>query len=116
MDKYCSINLYKLIKDNCFNIPVELTFDNETGYTKSAISYHDINMFLQNQNIYLVPEIYGDYSTDADGNIVDKWTFWSFSIYSIIDGSLIYKEDEIEYDSYMDALESGIEYCLTNLF
>jgi hypothetical protein len=56
---------------------------------------------------------------DADNNICEELSFWSFSITSLIDGSTVYDDFEeidcIVHLSYEQAALAGIEYVLDNL-
>lgn len=56
---------------------------------------------------------------DADNNICEELSFWSFSVTNLIDGSTVYddfeKIDCIPYLSYEQAALAGIEYVLDNL-
>lgn len=54
---------------------------------------------------------YSDYSTDADGNVCDRWGFWGFDLYAVI-GSEIMIDGDGEYDSYEQALSAGISAAL----
>ena len=69
----------------------------------------------EEKNLYVVVCISYDTSVDADGNEVDRWTFWFFEVLSSISGSLIYMEEINEYDSYEEAVEAALKYCLENL-
>lgn len=52
-----------------------------------------------------------DYSTDADGNVCDRWGFWGFKLYAIVGGERMAIDDD-EYDSYECALSAGIYAAL----
>lgn len=54
---------------------------------------------------------YSDYSTDADGNVCDRWDFWGFDLYAVIGGEKMV-DDDGEYDSYEQALSEGIASVL----
>ena len=54
---------------------------------------------------------YSDYSTDADGNVCDRWDFWGFELYAIVGGKRIAIDDD-EYDFYEQALSAGIAAAL----
>jgi len=66
-------------------------------------------------NIHIKPCISYDTSEDADGNEVERWTFWLWEIFSVNSGNLILCEEIEEYDSYEQACEAAIKYCLENL-
>lgn len=54
---------------------------------------------------------YSDYSTDADGNVCDRWDFWGFDLYAVVGGEKMVAGDG-EYDSYEEALSEGIKSAL----
>lgn len=69
----------------------------------------------EEKKIFIRVTLSYDYSTDADGEQVDRWTFWLFEVFSVGSGSLIYTEEISEYDSYEQAALAGIEYVINNL-
>ena len=71
--------------------------------------------WLRGKGLHINASISYDYSEDADGNIVDKWTFWLFEIFSSFGGDIIYTEEVNEYDSYEQAVEAALKYSLENL-
>lgn len=72
----------------------------------------------EDKQLHVSPDLMSDYSVDADDNICEEWTYWSYSIHHIIDG-VLYRDynqfDHIEYKSYEEAAIAGIEYVLDNL-
>lgn len=70
-------------------------------------------------NLHIQLFIGNDSSNDADGNEVETWYFWSFSINGLPTGTVIYNEliqfDCVEYQSYEEACEEAIKFCLENL-
>ena len=55
--------------------------------------------------------VFSDYSTDADGNVCDRWDFWGFDLYAVVGGYRMI-DDDGEYDSYEQALSAGISAAL----
>lgn len=55
--------------------------------------------------------IYSDYSTDADGEVCDKWDFWGFDLYVVAGGEKL-TDDDGEHDSFEAALSAGIAAAL----
>lgn len=55
--------------------------------------------------------VFSDYSTDADGNVCDRWDFWGFDLYAVVGGEKMIDGDG-EYDSYEQALSEGIKSAL----
>lgn len=64
--------------------------------------------WLRNEHqIHISVGMCSDYSTDANGEICDEWTFWAFSTYYTT--SLHHIHDCFgEYDTYEEALNAGI--------
>lgn len=54
---------------------------------------------------------FSDYSTDADGNVCDRWNFWGIDLFAVVGGEKMI-EDDGEYDSYEQALSAGIAAAL----
>lgn len=69
-------------------------------------------------NLHICIFIGEDSSCDADGNPVDMWHFWSYNVTNLC-GDMVYdaydKLDCVEYQSYEDAAEASIKFCLENL-
>lgn len=86
-------------------------------YVAPAIS-QVLKWLREERNFHVSQDLMSDYSVDADGNICEEWTYWSYSIHHIIDG-ILYRDynqfDHIEYQSWEEAALAGIEYVLDNL-
>lgn len=71
------------------------------------------------KKIHIPVLVITDCSKDADNNICEEWSFWSFSVTNLNDSSTVYddfeKIDCIEYQSYEEAALAGIKYVLDNL-
>ena len=71
------------------------------------------------KKIYVEPCILADADTDADGKVINEYTYWSFSVTHIETGDMIYFEyehiDDKRFDSYELAALAGIEYVIDNL-
>lgn len=50
----------------------------------------------------------GDYATDADGNKVEEWDFWTFDVYYTENFSHHIFDCFGQYDTYEEALNAGI--------
>lgn len=92
---------------------------NDCGYRCSAPTISQVLKWLREErNFHVSPDLMSDYSVDADDNICEEWTYWSYSIHHIIDG-VLYRDynqfDHIEYQSWEAAAIAGIEYVLDNL-
>ena len=72
--------------------------------------------WLREENgIHISADIYKDSSNDADGNVVDEWTYWALTFYWLPSGNVGDEEGYDQFDSYEDAVEAGLEYVLKNL-
>lgn len=73
----------------------------------------------EEKKIHITILVITDFSTDADNNICEEWSFWSFYVTNLNDGSAIYDDcqriDSIEHQSYEESAIAGIEYVLDNL-
>lgn len=71
------------------------------------------------KKLYVEPCILVDADIDADDKVINKYTYWSFSITNIETGDVIYSEhafiDDKRFDSYEQVAIAGIEYFLENL-
>lgn len=73
--------------------------------------YHAQKWLREEYGIHIDVCTYSDYSTDADGNVCDRWDFWGFELYAIVGGERIAIDDD-EYDFYEQALSAGIASAL----
>ena len=106
----------------------------ESGYKYRC--YYDYNDFDENdfiaptisqvlkwlrkeRKLHIEPCILASADIDADGRVINEFTYWSFRIVSIVTGDMIYFEyehvDDKRFDSYEQATLAGIEYVLDNL-
>ena len=69
----------------------------------------------EEKGIYISADIYKDSSNDADGNVVDEWTYWAWTFYWLPSGNIGDEEGSNQFDSYEDAVEAALEYVLKNL-
>ena len=129
-ESFCSFEVSKLLKEKGFDEPCcgrysvrskEFHLDctkmcNNGGLFECAAPTHQMAMaYLREHGLHINVVISYDYSVDADGNEVDRWTFWFFEILSSFSGNLIYTEEVNEYDSYEEAVEAALKYSLENL-
>lgn len=81
--------------------------------------YDVLKWLREEKKLHIEPCILADADTDADGKVINEFTYWSFSIVSIATGDMIYFEyehiDDMRFDSYEQATLAGIEYVLYNL-
>ena len=128
-EDYVSYEVAKLLKEKGFNEPCFYYYKDKvlmfSPFLKGRNSYqtdtysaptHQMAMkWLREKGFHINAPISYDYSVDADGNVVDKWTFWTFEILSSFSGELIYTEEVNEYYSYEEAVEAALKYSLENL-
>ena len=69
----------------------------------------------EEKGIHISADIYKDSSNDADGNVVDEWTYWAWTFYWLPSGNVGDEEGYDQFDSYEDAVEAALEYVLKNL-
>ena len=110
MQDACYIDDGRFYKGGCIT-------EVEEAYTAPTIS-QVLKWLRVDRCFHVSPDLINDHSVDADGNICEEWTYWSYSIHHIIDG-VLYRDynqfDHIEYKSYEEAALAGIEYVLDNL-
>ena len=127
-EDFVSFEVAKLLKEKGFdekcsqwyvaNEPQEGLVVGGFGENQFYINAPTLQMamkWLREKGFHINASISYDYSEDADGNIVDKWTFWLFEIFSSFGGDIIYTEEVNEYDSYEEAVEAALRYSLENL-
>jgi len=73
--------------------------------------FHAQKWLREKWGIHVDACVFSDYSTDADGNVCDRWDFWGFDLYAVVGGEKMI-EDDGEYDSYEQALSEGIKSAL----
>lgn len=70
---------------------------------------YDAAKWLRNKHkLHIDVGMCGDYATDADGNKVDEWDFWTFDIYYTENFSHHIFDCFGQYDTYEEALNEGI--------
>ena len=115
-DEVC-YNYYEPLK-HCLN-QIKTPWTNKEGESYGVITAPTISQVLkwlrEEKEIFIRVSLSYDYSTDADGEQVDRWTFWLFEVFSVGSGSLIYTEGISEYDSYELAALAGMEDVIDNL-
>lgn len=121
-EDYVSLEVAKLLKEKGYNEDCntfiveeswsfnkgELTCVDKDRELCSCPTLYDAAKWLRNKHkLHIDVGMCGDYATDADGNKVDEWDFWTFSIYYTT--SLHHVHDcEGTFDTYEEALNEGI--------
>lgn len=72
----------------------------------------------EEKKIHVEPCILAEADIDADGKVINEYTYWSFSVTHIETGDMIYFEyeriDDKRFDSYELAALAGVEYVIDN--
>lgn len=121
---YCSDKAY--FERNSYHPDTESVFycyNNDEDLGRFYIDAPTISQVLKSlrkeKNMYIEPCILADADTDADGKVINVYTYWSFCVTNIETGDMIYYEyehiDDKRFDSYEEAATAGIEYVLDNL-
>lgn len=100
---------------------VNIWFDNinkKNLYFAPTIS-QVLKWLRKEKKIHITVLVITESYKDADNNICEELSFWSFSITSLIDGSTVYDDFEeiacVVHQSFEQAAFAGIEYVLDNL-
>lgn len=131
-EDFVSFETAKLLKEKGFDVITEKCYilDN-TGlcavkigqiFNGSPQGKHEIAAptlqmavkWLRKKGFYINCTISYDSTYDEDGDEVDRRTFWIYEILSSNSGGLIYSEEEREFSTYEEAVETAIKYCLLN--
>lgn len=127
-EDYVSFEVAKLLKEKGFN-PLECgmyysitTGKRTTELLTSLVACPTLQMAMK-----WLREVHGlhihvfvgmNKSYDADNVMVDKWHFWTYQIITI-NGEIVYNDydqfDVVEHQTYEEAEESAILFCLNNL-
>ena len=113
-DEYSPYQYTDLLQSHNTDTTVVQPDDSENCCDAPTIS-QVLKWLREEKEIFIRVTLSYDYSTDADGEQVDRWTFWLFEVFSVGSGSLIYTEEISEYDSFELAALAGIEYVIDNL-
>lgn len=124
-ESYVSFETARLLKEAGFDVPCtsqytenEFAWENlrKTDFNKSDYVFSRPTQALaarwlrEVHGIHASIDIFMDSENDADGKIVDEWTFWSWSLFDS-SGRIINISDD-RYDTYEEALEGGLKYGL----
>jgi len=129
-EAYVSYEVAKLLKEKGFDWPTIEYYSSNGGIYRFSEGIADIcgissyqrptqqmaMRWLREENgIHISADIYKDSSNDADGNVVDEWTYWAWTFYWLPSGNIGDEEGYDQFDSYEDAVEAGLEFVLKNL-
>ena len=143
-EDYVSFEVAKLLKEKGFNADTEhdiwyVVEKFSTGCHWNSCTYKvgDITREYNEKCCIVMPtlqtamkwlrEVHGlhidvfvgvDESYDADGVMVEEWHFWTYRI-TTIEGEFVYDAydqfDVVEHQTYEEAAENAILFCLNNL-
>lgn len=137
-EQFVSFETAKLLKDAGFDVPcrgiyrTDRTGDNvfreyERNNTKDDLCWNSADGFQYEYlaptqdlaarwlrevyNLHVTADPFGDFSLDADGEIVDKFTYWGYIILNAITGDMAEDNDE-RFDNYEEAFEAGLQKAI----
>ncbi len=118
-EDYVSLEVAKLLKEKGFDEDCMAFYTRDglfecNSYINTNVLKHPTPTLYEAQKwlrdrhkIHISVGMCSDYSTNADGDICDEWTFWAFSTYYTT--TLHHIHDCFgEYDTYEEALNAGI--------
>ena len=113
------VNAYYGKHKNIFEVHPAMDM-NDCEYRCSAPTISQVLKWLREEKqLHIDVGIYQDSSRDADGCIIETWSFWCYDIQNTLNGDLIYDFantfDTIEFETYKEAVLHGINYVLNNL-
>ena len=128
-EDYVSFEVAKLLKEKGFDEPVMYHFTPDGTQRKFQQAFYrdDVAQPTLQMAMKWLREVHGlhidvfvgeDESYDADGVMVEEWHFWTYRI-TTIEGEFVYDAydqfDVVEYQTYEEAAEDAILFCLNNL-
>jgi hypothetical protein len=128
-EDYVSFEVAKLLKEKGFDEPVMYHFTPDGTQRKFQQAFYRDDVAQPTLQVAMkwLREVHGlhidvfvgvDESYDADGVMVDEWHFWTYRI-TTIEGEFVYDAydqfDVVEHQTYEEAVESAILFCLNNL-
>lgn len=116
--QFCSHYYKTKCKDLFMVFPSEDWSDTKERINAPTIS-QVLKWLRKEKKIHIEPCILADKDIDADGKVINEYTYWSFSVTHIETGDMIYFEyesiEDKRFDSYEQAALAGIEYVIDNL-
>lgn len=128
-EDYVSFEVAKLLKEKGFDEPVMYHFTPDGTQRKFQQAFYkdDVAQPTLQMALKWLREVHGlhiyvfvgmDESYDADGVMVEEWHFWTYHITNI-EGEFVYDAydqlDVVEYQTFEEAAEDAILFCLNNL-
>lgn len=132
-EAYVSYEVAKLLKEKGFDEPCMFyyTAKKTTGYRVPSenwnrgvyLSRPTLQMacawLREEHDLHISTCPFENCSNDAEGNVCDRRSFWSFDICSVYDGQYIYQDYEqfrlSEFQTHEEAVEAALKYVLENL-
>ena len=107
-ENYCSQEVYRLLREKGFDGEIHTTFDKE-GYTQASITLQMAMKWLrENYNIYI--SIQPDFPGDKDYKMC-----WCWAACILYENCISTKGHQYYIETYEEAAEAAIKYCLENL-
>lgn len=105
-DEDCNI----LVVEECwsFNKGKLTCVDKDREFCPFPTLYEASKWLRNKHQLHIDVGMCGDYSTDADGNKVDEWDFWTFDMYYTTNFTNHIYDCKGKYDTYEEALNAGI--------
>lgn len=104
-EDYVSIEVAKLLYQKGFKINGNYLWNAGT----LCPTLYEASKWLRNKHqLHIGVGMCGDYSTDADGNKVNEWDFWTFDMYYTANFTNHIYNCKGEYNTYEEALNAGI--------
>lgn len=123
-EDFVTFEIAKKLEDKSFDWDASEMFERNimacryADFRKPSI-YQALKWLREEKKMHVTVLFITDCSNDADNNICEEWSFWSFSVINLNDGSNCHDDFEtidcVEYQSYEQAALAGIEYVLDNL-
>ena len=108
IEDYCSQEVYRLLREKGFDGEVHTTFDGE-GYTQPSITLQMAMKWLREKyNIYI--SILPDFPSDKNYKMC-----WCWSVGTLHENCISTKGCQCYIETYKEATEAAIKYCLENL-
>lgn len=130
-EDFVSFSIAKKLKEKGYTLDTAHHYDDNGGIVVSLVEFdercvypcpeiHQVLKWLREEKkMHVEPCILADSDTDADGKVINEYTYWSFSIVSIKTGDMIYFEyeqiDDKRFETYESDALAGIEYVIDNL-
>lgn len=102
-------------KTNMHGQQTPITWERE-GYTPCVTQDLAMKWLREQHNIHILVNPIVDYVEDADGRKYSENVYWAFDFMNSESGKFIeIPINDYQFDTYDEAVEAALKYCLTNL-